>query len=160
MIRMWVWTWLSAPHQELCQEHSPVSNTISQVLPVKLSCWSLSPGFLAPPGKAFQVRKSFKSPKDPSYSVLSPVTQPSLAHTPSAYLNTGGQASPGHKIHQLATEAVYHGSPLGQTLALGNAGGTKSTDTILGDFVEGVFLRVTWVMSAGACIHTSWNGHT
>lgn len=48
-------------------------------------------------------------------------------------MNTGGQASPGHKIHQLATEAVYHESPLGQTLALGNAGGTKSTDTILGD---------------------------
>lgn len=56
-------------------------------------------------------------------------------------MNTGGQATTGHKICQSAAKVVYHGSPPRQIQALGDAGGTEDPDAILGDLAGGKFLR-------------------
>lgn len=83
---------MSAPHQELCQEHSPVSNTIGQALPVKLSCWLLAPGL---PSTFRETLSREESPKA-SATLLCPLSLTLLRHTPNLPMNTGGQATTGH----------------------------------------------------------------
>lgn len=120
----------------------PVSNTISQALPVKLSCWSLSPGL---PSTSRENLSSEESPKAPT--ALSVVTHHSPAHTQSADEHWGVRHLLDTKSVSLATEAVCHGSPLCQTRALGDAEVAEGTDAILGDFVGGMFLRFIWATS-------------